>query len=162
MSCLAVWAGHLLERSVPQAAGIFAVQVDLSLDWRALVFAAGICVVTTVLCGLVPAWRVSRMSRMMVVQGSVGETTRRKPVGLVVQVVMSLVLLFIGASFLGALVRLHGTYPGFAVAGRLLRTRFSLRRLSHRTRVERCMHARSTGYGPFRVCASPPSPRRCR
>jgi predicted permease len=116
---LAVWAGHLLERSVPQAAGIFAVQVDLSLDWRALVFAAGICVLTTVLCGLVPAWRVSRMSRMMVVQGSVGETTRRKPVGLVVQVVMSLVLLFVGASFLGALVRLHGTYPGFAVAGRL-------------------------------------------
>ena len=116
---LAVWAGHLLERSVPQAAGIFAVQVDLSLDWRALVFAAGICVVTTVLCGLVPAWRASRMSSMMVVQGSVGETTRRKPIGLVVQVVMSLVLLFIGASFLGALVRLHGTYPGFAVAGRL-------------------------------------------
>ena len=119
---LAMWAGHLLERSVPQAACIFAVQVDLLPDWRALVFAAGICVVTTVLCGLpVPAWRVSRTSRMMVVQGSVGETTRRKPVGLVVQVVMSLVLLFIGASFLGRVVRLHGTYPGFAVAGRLSR-----------------------------------------
>ena len=104
---------------MPQAAGIFAIQVDLSLDWRALVFAAGICVVTTVLCALVPAWRVSRMSRMMIVQGSVGDTTQRKPVGLIVQVVMSLVLLFIGASFLGALMRLHGTYPGFAVAGRL-------------------------------------------
>jgi predicted permease len=116
---LAVWIGHLLERSVPQAAGIFAIQIDRSLDWRALAFAAGICVVTTVLCGLVPAWRVSRMTRMMIIQGSVGETTRRKPVGLVVQVVMSLVLLFIGASFFGALVRLHGTYPGFAVAGRL-------------------------------------------
>ena len=56
---------------------------------RALVFAAGICVVTTVLCGLVPALRVSRMSRLMTNQGSVGETSRRKPVGLVVQVVMS-------------------------------------------------------------------------
>ena len=32
---------------------------------------------------------------------------------------MSLVLLFIGASFVAALLRLHATYPGFAVAGRL-------------------------------------------
>jgi predicted permease len=70
---LALWVGHLLERSVPQAAGIFAVQLDLSLDWRALVFAAGVCAVTTVLCGLLPAWRVSGMSRMVVVQGSVGQ-----------------------------------------------------------------------------------------
>jgi hypothetical protein len=32
---------------------------------------------------------------------------------------MSLVLLFIGASFVAALLRLHATYPGFDVAGRL-------------------------------------------
>jgi predicted permease len=116
---LALWAGNLLERSVPLAAGIFAVQLDLSLDWRALVFAVGICAVTTVLCGLLPAWRASRMSRMVVVQGSVGASARRRPIGLVVQVVMSLVLLFIAASFVAELRRLHATYPGFAVAGRL-------------------------------------------
>jgi predicted permease len=103
---------------VPLAAGIFAVQLDLSLDWRALVFAAGICAATTVLCGLLPAWRVSGMSRM-VVHGSVGASARRRPVGLVAQVVMSLVLLFIGASFVAELLRLHATYPGFDVAGRL-------------------------------------------
>jgi predicted permease len=116
---LALWARNLLERSVPLAAGIFAVQLDLSLDWRALVFAAGICAVTTVLCGLLPAWRVSGMSRMVVVQGSVGASARRRPVELVAQVVMSLVLLFIGASFVAELLRLHATYPGFDVAGRL-------------------------------------------
>ncbi len=115
----ALWAGKLLERSLPLAAGIFAIQVDLSLDWRALVFAAGICAVTTVLCGLLPAWRVSGMSGMLVAQGSVGASARRRPVGLVAQVVMSLVLLFIGASFVAALLRLHAMYPGFAVAGRL-------------------------------------------
>jgi ABC-type antimicrobial peptide transport system permease subunit len=32
----ALWAGKILERSLPPAAGIFAIQVDLSLDWRAL------------------------------------------------------------------------------------------------------------------------------
>ena len=116
---LALWAGKLLERSVPLAAGIFAVQLDLSLDWRALVFAAGICAGTTVLCGLLPAWRVSGMARMVVPQGTVGASARRRPVGLVAQVVMSLVLLFIGASFVAELLRLHATSPGFDVAGRL-------------------------------------------
>ena len=116
---LAVWVGHVLERSVPRAAGIFAIQLDLSLDWRALVFAAGICALTTALCGLLPAWRVSAMSRMVVGQGSVGASARRRPIGLVAQVVMSLVLLFIGASFIAELLRLHAMDPGFAVAGRL-------------------------------------------
>lgn len=116
---LAVWVGKVLERSVPLAAGIFAVQLDLSLDWRALVFAAGACAVTTVLCGFLPAWRVSGVSSMVVVQGSVGASARRRSVGLVAQVAMSLVLLFIAASFMAELLRLHATYPGFAVAGRL-------------------------------------------
>jgi len=116
---LALWVGKLLERSVPPAAGIFAIQLNLSLDWRALLFAAGICVVATLLCGLLPAWRVSGMARMLVAQGSVSGSGWRRPVGLVTQIVMSLILLFIGASFVAALLRLHATYPGFAVAGRL-------------------------------------------
>jgi ABC-type antimicrobial peptide transport system permease subunit len=49
---LALWTGGLFERSLPAAAGIFALQLDLSLDRRALVFAALICAVTTVLSGL--------------------------------------------------------------------------------------------------------------
>jgi putative ABC transport system permease protein len=114
----ALWAGKLLERSVPLAAGIFALQIDLSLDWRVVVFAAGICGMTTVLCGLLPAWRVSGMFRMVVGPDSVG-SARSRSVGLVTQIAMSLVLLFIGASFVAALLRLHTTYPGFGVAGRL-------------------------------------------
>ena len=116
---LAVWIGKLLECSVPPAAGIFAVQVDLSLDWRAVVFGAGICAVTTVLCGLFPAYRVSGMPGIVVVQNPVGASARHRPVGLVAQVVMSLVLLFIGASFVAELLRLHATDPGFDVTGRL-------------------------------------------
>ena len=51
--------------------------------------------------------------------GIVGARTRGRPVGLVVQVVMSLVLLFISGSSMAALLRLHATDPGFDVAGRL-------------------------------------------
>jgi putative ABC transport system permease protein len=46
-------------------------------------------------------------------------TPRRRPLGLVAQVVMSLALLFVAGSFLEALLRLEATDPGFAVAGRL-------------------------------------------
>ena len=93
--------------------------MDLSLDWRAFVFAAGICIVTTVLCGLLPAWRTSGVPRLGMGHGIVGAGTRGRPVGLVAQVVMSLVLLFIGGSFMAALLKLYATDPGFDVAGRL-------------------------------------------
>ena len=36
---LACWTNELLERSVPPLLGVFALQLDLSLDWRAVVFA---------------------------------------------------------------------------------------------------------------------------
>jgi predicted permease len=116
---LALWTGGLLQRSLPAAAGIFALQLDLSLDWRTFVFAAGICVVTTVLCGLLPAWRTSGVLRLSIGHGIVGAVTRRRPVGLVAQVTMSLVLLFVSGGLVAALLRLYSTDPGFDVAGRL-------------------------------------------
>jgi predicted permease len=151
---LAVWTGRLLERSLPPAAGIFAFQLDLSLDWRAFLFAAGICGLTTVLCGLLPAWRTSGMSRLRMVQGTVGAGARRRPVGLVAQVVMSLVLLFVGGSFVAALLRLHATDPGFDVAGRLYAYTF-LPSPPFASDARR-------GCGPCLACARPPSPRHCR
>ena len=72
---LALWTGHLFQRSLPAAAGIFALQLDLSLDRRALVFAVLICGVTTVLCGLLPAWRTSGMARLGMVYAAVGTGT---------------------------------------------------------------------------------------
>ena len=116
---LALWTGKLFQRSLPAAAGIFALQLDLSLDRRALVFAVVVCAVTTVLCDLLPAWRTSGMARLGMVYAAVGTSTRRRPVGLVAQVAMSLVLLFISGSFVAALLRVHSTDPGFETSGRL-------------------------------------------
>ena len=77
------------------------------------------CAVTTVLCGLLPAWRTSGMARLGMVYAAVGTSTRRRPVGLVAQVAMSLVLLFISGSFVAALLRVQSTDPGFETSGRL-------------------------------------------
>jgi len=115
---LALWTGRLLQRSLPAAAGIFALQLDLSLDRRAVVFAALICAVATVLCGLLPAWRTSGMARTGMAH-AIARTRMRRPVGLVAQVAMSLVLLFISGSFVATLVRLYATDPGFETSGRL-------------------------------------------
>jgi len=117
---LAGWTIKLVEITVPPLFASFAIDLDLSLDWRTIAFAATISLVATVLCGLLPAWRTSRAGGLLAFKGEIGGgNPRRRPVGLVAQVVMSLVLLFIAGSFLQALLRLQSTDPGFEADGRL-------------------------------------------
>ena len=117
---LAVWSNELLERTLPSLPSLFPRQLDLSLDWRAIAFAMVISLATTVLCGFLPAWRASQAGGLVTFKGEIRiGAPRRRPLGLVAQVVMSLALLFVAGSFLEALVRLEATDPGFAVAGRL-------------------------------------------
>jgi hypothetical protein len=105
---------------VPPFLGAFALQLDSQLDWRAVVFAAIVALAATILCGLFPAWRTSRGRSLVAFKGEIGSgTPRRRPLGLVAQVVMSLVLLFVAGSCLQALHRVYATDPGFEVAGRL-------------------------------------------
>jgi predicted permease len=117
---LAAWTNKLLEMSVPSVLASFAVELNLSLDWRVIVFATIVSLTATVLCGLLPAWRASQSHDLVAFKGEIGRgAPRRRPLGLVAQVVMSLVLLFVAGSFLQALLRLQATDPGFAVDGRL-------------------------------------------
>ena len=116
---LAVWTNRVLETSVPSAFGAFAVRLGLSVDWRAVAFATLITIVTTILCGLWPAWRASRAASLVTFKNEIGAGAPRRPIGLVAQVVMSLVLLFVAGSFVQSLLRLYSIDPGFAVAGRL-------------------------------------------
>jgi predicted permease len=116
---LAVWTSRLLERSVPPT--VVPIQLDLALDWRVVVYALAISLVTTLLCGILPAGRLSRFSDgLLTVRGdAAGELSSRKPIGLVAQVVVSLVLLLVAGSFIESLFRLQTTDPGFKVDGRL-------------------------------------------
>ena len=117
---LAVWANRVLETSVPPFLGAFAFELDSSLDWRAVVFAAAVAFAVTVLCGLLPVWRLPRFGSLIAFKGEIGSgIPRRRPWSLVAQVVMSLVLLFVAGSFLQALQREYATDPGFDVAGRI-------------------------------------------
>ena len=117
---LARWTNALLERSLPLLQGIFPIQMNFDLDWRVITFATLVSLATTVLCGLMPAWRASRTDSLVAFKGEiVVGVPRRRPVGLVAQVVMSFVLMLVAGTFVQALVRMQTADPGFAVTGRL-------------------------------------------
>jgi putative ABC transport system permease protein len=117
---LAVWTTRVLERIQPSLQSTFPIELDLWFDGRVLTFATILSLTTTFACGLFPAWRGSRTSGIAGFKGEVGGTPRRRrPFGLVAQVVLSFVLLLIAASVIEALQRLQVADPGFAVRGRL-------------------------------------------
>jgi len=117
---LARWTNAVLERSLPLAQGLWPMQLTFDLDWRVLTFTALVSLATTVLCGLLPAWRASRTDGLVAFKGEIAVgTPRRRPLGLVAQVVMSFALLLVAGTFVQALVRMQTADPGFAVNGRL-------------------------------------------
>jgi predicted permease len=117
---LAVWTTRVLERVQPSTPSTFPIELNLRLDGRVLGFAIILSLATTLICGLLPAWRGSRTSGVAGFKGQVGSSVRhRRPFGLVVQVVLSFVLLLIATSVIETLQRLEVTDPGFAVKGRL-------------------------------------------
>jgi len=117
---LAIWTTRLLERILPSVGTTFPIELNLSLDWRVIGFATTLSFATTLVCGLVPAWRASQTSGVAGFKGEIGGSIgRRRPVGLVAQVVLSFVLLMIAGSVIETLRLLQVTDPGFVVGGRL-------------------------------------------
>jgi predicted permease len=117
---LARWTTALLQRTLPLIQGVFQAQLNFSLDWRVVLYATLVSLGTTVLCGLLPAWRASQTDALVAFKGEivVGKP-RRRSIGVVAQVVMSFVLLIICGTFIQGLLRMQSADPGFAVAGRL-------------------------------------------
>ena len=117
---LALWTTSILERVMPSVRSTFPIELDLSLDGRVIAFAMILSLATTLVCGLAPAWRGSQTTGVAGFKGEIGGSiTRRRPFGLVAQVMLSLVLLLIAGSVITSLRRLQVTDPGFAVSGRL-------------------------------------------
>jgi predicted permease len=117
---LALWTTRILERVMPSARSTLPIELDLSLDWRVIGFATILSLATTLVSGLVPAWRGSQTSGVAGFKGEIGGSIRRRrPFGLVAQVVLSFVLLLIAGSVIDTLRRLQVADPGFAVNGRL-------------------------------------------
>jgi predicted permease len=107
------------------------VNLPAEIDWRVLLLSAGVCLVSTVLFGLVPAWRASGLDLATAMKNEGGGVVgaRRRSYfrgGLVLlQVALSFVLLVATGLLLKSLDSMRNISPGFATDG-VLNTGFDL------------------------------------
>src|ERR1700730_9536452 len=120
---VAHWCRHALVLLFPARAGV-AMTLPGEIDWRVLALSAGVCLISTLLLGLVPAIQTSKIdlagalkSEMAgVVGGGHGKSWLRS--GLVVLQVSLSFLLLVGAGLLmQSLQRIRNLNPGFATQG---------------------------------------------
>jgi predicted permease len=119
---LAFWMLDLIVASRPPLD--VPVWIDLTVDWRVLVFALLASVATGVLFGLVPALQATRTDLVPALKDGAAQTGRRRArlrSGLVVaQVMLSLVLLVAAGLVVRALRHLQTMNPGFDVENGLV------------------------------------------
>jgi predicted permease len=114
------WTNRALELLL--AAGPFdSVTLDLAADSRVLLFTAILSLAATLLFGLAPAWRASRIDVLAGLKGEAPSQSRfgLRRVSLIAQVSLSLILLLTAGLFLRVLGQFHTADPGFAVANRI-------------------------------------------
>ena len=121
---VAHWCRNLIVLVVPSR-GI-AMNLPASIDWRVLAGSAAVCLVTTLLFGLVPALLTSQIDLASGIKSETGRVVSgggrsRIRSGLVVlQVSLSFVLLVGAGLLIRSLARMRSASPGFAIEGTLL------------------------------------------
>ena len=124
---LAVWGSDILVRFVPadlpRANGV-------TIDARVLLFTAGVAIVVTLICGLAPAWLLSRADLRDALSSGRGEAgssaqSRLRRLLVTAQVALALVLLASAGLFLRSFAQLTRENPGFDSHG-VLTVRLSL------------------------------------
>jgi putative ABC transport system permease protein len=113
----AAWGGPVLVTRLSAPADRLA--VDLSLNWRVLMFTAAITVVTAILFGTAPAVRAARVDPVGALKGagrtgaSTGANLRASSGLVIAQVALSLVLVFAAGLFVRTFQRLASVPLGF-------------------------------------------------
>jgi len=116
---MAYWCRHLLVRLLPVSEGE-AMYLPGTIDGRVMMLGAGICLLVTLIVGLVPAFQIRKLdlagslkAESSGVVGGRGKARMRS--GLVVfQICLSFILLVAGALLLESLQRIRTTSPGFS------------------------------------------------
>ncbi len=116
--CVALWTNDLLLRLVPVELLGSAVALDFSIDRRVLLFTLTVALLTSVICGLVPALQTSKPDVMSVLKQT-GTTdrgqarSRLRGTLVVTQIALSLVLLICAGLFVRTLRNSRSIQPGF-------------------------------------------------
>src|SRR6266481_2621100 len=119
---VAHWCRHALVLLFPARAGV-RMHLPGEIDWRVLALSAGVCLIATLLLGLVPAMQIGKLdlagtlkAESAGVVGSRGRAWVRSSLVLV-QVSLSFVLLVGAGLLLQSLQRIRTTSPGFTTRG---------------------------------------------
>jgi predicted permease len=114
--------------SAPAVVGMLApagdpVQLNLRLDWRIALVAAGLTLLTTALFGLAPALRASTIAPMTALKtggGRSGTRTGAMRPFVAMQVAFGLIVMFVGSLLVLSFAKLSNVDPGFAASNVLL------------------------------------------
>ena len=112
----AFWGKRALLALTDKNTGILPSEVDLSLNWRVLVFTLAVSLLTGVLFGLAPAWRATSLDLTTALkQGrrTTGAVSRLSKGLIVAQVALSLLLLVGAGLFIRTLYNLQRVNLGF-------------------------------------------------
>jgi len=116
------WCRHALVLLFPARGGV-AMHLPGEIDWRVLALSAGVCLITTLALGLVPAFQTRKIdlagalkSDSVGVVGGGGRAWVRSGL-VVIQVSLSFVLLVGAGLLLQSLQRIRTTSPGFSTHG---------------------------------------------
>jgi putative ABC transport system permease protein len=118
----AYWCRHLLVLLLPARGGV-QMYLPGELDWHVLTLSAGVCLLTTVLLGVVPAMQASKIdlakSLKMEASGVVGGRGRAwvRSALVLVQVSLSFILLVGAGLLMQSLLKIRTASPGFTTRG---------------------------------------------
>ena len=122
---VAHWCRHALVLLFPARSGV-AMTLPGEIDWRVLALSGGVCLLSTLLLGLVPAIQTSKIdlagalkSEMSGVVGGHGKSWIRSSL-VVVQVSLSFLLLVGAGLLMQSLQRIRNANPGFSTQGVLI------------------------------------------
>jgi predicted permease len=119
---VANWCRNLLPLLLPARGGVM-MRLPGEIDWRVLVLSTGVCLISAVFFGLVPALQSSKIDLVSALKaesgGVVGGSRRALLRGglIVVQVSLSFVLLVGAGLLLKSLGAIQNTSPGFTTHG---------------------------------------------
>jgi predicted permease len=112
----AFWGKGALAALADRNTGILPDELDLSLNWRVLVFTLAVSLLTGVLFGLAPAWRATKLDLATSLKQSrrtTGAVSRLSKGLIVAQVALSLLLLVGAGLFIRTLYNLQRVNLGF-------------------------------------------------
>jgi predicted permease len=119
---LAHWTARLLLLFIPSTS--LPLTIDTSLDYRTLYFTAGLCLLTAIIFGLIPALQTTRSEVLSALKDdSAGQShsrSRLRAALIVAQVVVSVVLLISAGLFIRSLQKAQSADPGFRTQNLLI------------------------------------------